>query len=778
MISEGVLRFIGRLLHRLRSDEGWLTVFAVVASVIIVAGSLEEARWLRNLPSLYVCAVLAAIAGMMVARLVRNGWLAAVLLVASGIIFSVLTAARAWPSFLLINSNLRHALLSVISPDKPLPVIVPLPTWMLERFSQFSEGIGVWQQEVVTGEVGSAAQIIPLLLLLIVWAVSAWAGWATFRYQRPLLALLPAGFVLAANIFFSSGQAIWLVPFMVALVVLALRLRQYHLEKNWEANAIDYSPEFQLDFYLSGLFVAATVAMLMVLMPNLHLSAVSRAFWDVFDRPYDALEAQVERLLPEMDRTPRGLVDQGVVGGGGLPRSHLIGDPPELSERVAMTVSTNDSNPDGGGAIANYRWRGVTFSEYNGHGWGNPDDLDSEQVVPGEVWQPEALQGRRSLRQRFEVAAGHTYWLYGIAEPIASDRAFQVHLRGPTDAVGFEANARDYTVISQAPNVTESDLRAVSPPIDDIPASYLTLPESVPDRVLDLAKEVTEGAETPYDQARAIESFLRTYPYDLDVPEPPSDVDVADYFLFDLQRGYCDYYATSMVVMARSLGLPARLAVGYAAGEYDEDRRRFTVVEADAHSWPEIYFSEYGWIPFEPTASQPVFVHQPFAVESELVEHDTIDLANQAAQLRRQSWLLYGAWRWAVPLVALILLLLALRFVWREWQLRRQAANPWQLAWLRLESWGDRLDVPPAPWLTPHEYARRWRSRLGQSTANAQAAADDIARLSEVLEQRAYAPVYTKPEDKAAKPMWRQLRSKLWRLRWERRFRKEANIKD
>ena len=81
-----------------------------------------------------------------------------------------------------------------------------------------------------------------------------------------------------------------------------------------------------------------------------------------------------------------------------------------------------------------------------------------------------------------------------------------------------------------------------------------------------------------------------------------------DYFLFDLQKGYCDYYASSMVVLARASGLPARLVVGYIAERYDEDLQAYVISEAEAHSWAEIYFPGYGWIEFEPTGGrEPVY---------------------------------------------------------------------------------------------------------------------------------------------------------------------------
>ncbi|MFC2026044.1 transglutaminase family protein, partial [Chloroflexota bacterium] len=93
------------------------------------------------------------------------------------------------------------------------------------------------------------------------------------------------------------------------------------------------------------------------------------------------------------------------------------------------------------------------------------------------------------------------------------------------------------------------------------------------------------------------------------MPAPPSEQEITDYFLFDLQEGYCDYYATTMVVMARSIGIPARLVMGYAQGEYDETTGGYIVTEASAHSWVEVYFPEIGWIEFEPTAGVPATEH-------------------------------------------------------------------------------------------------------------------------------------------------------------------------
>lgn len=121
----------------------------------------------------------------------------------------------------------------------------------------------------------------------------------------------------------------------------------------------------------------------------------------------------------------------------------------------------------------------------------------------------------------------------------------------------------------------------------------------------DLAEEWTKDAKTPYDKAAAVESKLRQFEYATNVSPPPRDGDGVDHFLFTLKRGYADYNASAMVVMLRSLGIPSRVTVGYVAGDWDNDLQRFTVREAHAHAWPEVFFPGYGWIEFSPTPNWP-----------------------------------------------------------------------------------------------------------------------------------------------------------------------------
>jgi transglutaminase-like putative cysteine protease len=134
---------------------------------------------------------------------------------------------------------------------------------------------------------------------------------------------------------------------------------------------------------------------------------------------------------------------------------------------------------------------------------------------------------------------------------------------------------------------------------------YLELPETVPQRVKDLAASLTAGLSNPYDKAKAIESYLRTIPYSLNAPFTPEDRDPVDFFLFDSKTGYCVHYSTALNVMLRSLGIPTREMTGFNGGEFDSASGTSIVRASAAHAWTQVYFPGYGWIDFEPTPNGP-----------------------------------------------------------------------------------------------------------------------------------------------------------------------------
>ncbi len=159
-----------------------------------------------------------------------------------------------------------------------------------------------------------------------------------------------------------------------------------------------------------------------------------------------------------------------------------------------------------------------------------------------------------------------------------------------------------YTVTSSVSVAEAAELEAAG---TDYPTwaltKYTQLPVDLPQRVRDLAADLTNGAATPYGKAKAIESYLSTFPYTLEVDPPPFNADGVDHFLFTLRKGYSEYFASAMTVMLRSVNVPARLATGYTVGDKATDQQLYFVRDSHAHGWVEVFFPHYGWITFEPT---------------------------------------------------------------------------------------------------------------------------------------------------------------------------------
>jgi hypothetical protein len=159
-----------------------------------------------------------------------------------------------------------------------------------------------------------------------------------------------------------------------------------------------------------------------------------------------------------------------------------------------------------------------------------------------------------------------------------------------------------YTPVVSISSATPSQLaRAGIEYPDWVTSHYLQLPSTVPNRVKQLAVRITDGTTAPYDRAVAIQEYLHGLKYNRDAKSPSRRGDEADSFLFVQREGVCTDFATAMIVMLRSLGVPARLATGYLPGQQDGDSNSYFVRGRDYHAWPEVYFPGYGWIEFEPT---------------------------------------------------------------------------------------------------------------------------------------------------------------------------------
>ena len=165
-----------------------------------------------------------------------------------------------------------------------------------------------------------------------------------------------------------------------------------------------------------------------------------------------------------------------------------------------------------------------------------------------------------------------------------------------------------YSLVSFVSLAEDDDLRGAETNYGRfITDHYLQLPSTLPDRVREKALALAENEDTPLDKALAIQEYLRGdgFTYSHDIEAPPRGADGTDYFLFETKTGYSDYFASSMTVMLRAVGVPARMAAGYAPGEWDPEQQVRVVRDRDSHGWTQVYFPDYGWIDFEPTPNWP-----------------------------------------------------------------------------------------------------------------------------------------------------------------------------
>jgi hypothetical protein len=213
------------------------------------------------------------------------------------------------------------------------------------------------------------------------------------------------------------------------------------------------------------------------------------------------------------------------------------------------------------------------------------------------------------LRQDILLEALDTSVLFAapFAESVSGDFA-GVQLDSMTGLhVPYPSASRiRYSVVSREhrtlPDEQTSAVLEYPPAIRD---RYLQLPNSS-DRIAELARRVTNGAATPFDKATAVlEHLLSNYTYSLEAETAISSHPI-DEFLFTRKTGYCEHYATAMVVMLRSIGIPSRLVTGFLATEWNEFGNYYTVRQRDAHAWVEVYYPQSGWITMDPTPSNPV----------------------------------------------------------------------------------------------------------------------------------------------------------------------------
>ena len=308
----------------------------------------------------------------------------------------------------------------------------------------------------------------------------------------------------------------------------------------------------------------------------------------------------------------------------GFSETVELGQIGEIKKNSAVVMRVQTGKPV---AYDRLRWRGIALTIFDGKRWSS-NERNGQTLLPnpdGWIYTADSAQKMDSL------GPGLFYTVF--LEPLATDAIFVpgrvISLKGNftgesgssfslvrrayiiRDSTGTLLNpfhnyaAIRYSGFSRLPPSNVAKLRAA--PTDypgEITAAYLQLPKLDP-RIPGLASQITRNAQTPFDKALAIESYLRTrYAYSLDLTGKPGDDPLA-HFLFVTRAGHCEYFASAMAILLRTLGIPSREVNGFLPGEYNDLGGDYIVRASDAHSWVEVYFPGNGWQTFDPTPAAP-----------------------------------------------------------------------------------------------------------------------------------------------------------------------------
>lgn len=271
-------------------------------------------------------------------------------------------------------------------------------------------------------------------------------------------------------------------------------------------------------------------------------------------------------------------------------------------------------------------WRSHSYDFYSGESWGQSDPtltpVPRRRRVYFEISPPlgspqslvQAGQAEQQIVQSFTLAKDQPNLVFAAYRPAEIFIVAENLSRDSGDGLRLPETLKagmTYSVVSYRPNFDPAFLRQASthyPP--DIGQRYLQLPANISPRVKNLAQTLTAPYSNNYDKVMALTDHLLTnYPYNFFPPPHPPGAEVVDTFLFEDRQGVCEQYVTALVVMARILGIPARLATGYGSGDYNPLTGYYEVRLNHAHSWAEVYFPESGWVPFDPT---PGWTPQPY----------------------------------------------------------------------------------------------------------------------------------------------------------------------
>lgn len=756
-------------LNYFRPADGWATVLLLALNLMVVVWSVEQADWVPT-PNLVSLILLAMLVGLFLARLPLWGVLVLPLglLIGLGVIVAQITAFRAegmelanaaelWQRLYLWYDAARTGSINIDREPFAFGLMVAtwlagyLAAWVFFRHRNFwgvfiLGGAGLLSNLTYLPAEGSIYLGIylftALLLVARVQAVRRLREWRRLGFQSdshlPILSisdsvLMAFAVLLIAFLLLPTGS-FWQPAHNVYEYMRSPLVR---FEDDFNRLFAGLPARRPLPYRIWGDVMAFQGTINPTTTPVLQVDSPVALYWKA--RSYGTYTPKGwvsdDTVLQSTDWTPRHAAPQ--------PYAQRF----EVTHSVTLNYPTRNLFAGGQVLAVNREVQIETYDspQYALDFTGPPAVTAAPRLNIAALHLERELRqtGRAASRARLAAAVPAGFQLADVRRQGGQVQGIILAETLPEqpDTLSLRSAGREfkrgetYAVTASVSQAEPEDLRLAGL---DYPtwalAKYTQLPPELPQRVRDLGAELTAGAETPYDKAKAVEAYLKTLPYSLTMNPPPYNSDGVDHFLFNERRGYSEYFASAMTVLLRTQGIPARMVTGYTVGQQVPDEDIYIVADSNSHGWVEVFFPGYGWIGFEPTpgasipmAAPPVIEDKPldFVLPAEDLDVPLCDddeelddceeefLLEPTASPEQENLLVqwarqYLPWLGGVLAAAAIIAALGWLF-WRRYL--TPSADP-STVFRRLAFLGRLNAVGPAAWQTPYQYMRRLQGEL------------------------------------------------------------------
>lgn len=446
-----------------------------------------------------------------------------------------------------------------------------------------------------------------VFLSTLIWFTALFAGFSLVRKSKPWVPILFSAItIFAGEIYDQPANYIYTGFFIFFLLLLISRISFWENGKIWKSQRIPIDVEAESLIRKSSFIVALVIVFL-----SWNITTIVSAFQK--DSPENkqviGFIAEIQSQLSKITAPIQGNV---YIQTEFFGNTVDLGTGSQLTEEVIFEISVNQSKPTG----VRYYWKGKSYDTFTNNKWESTftgaREFSANELIPISP-EIETLTKRTFNIKTFKNLG----ILYAPQYPQRIDRPIIANFEYQTpenieivsltlDKITFPGETYSIETIITNPTITQLRKSTQDYP-EWLTEKYLQLPGNFSENVANLAVDLTKIYDNPYDKVEAITNYLReNITYNEQIPEPPVDQEIVDWFLFDLKEGFCNYYATAEVMMLRSVGIPARISFGYAQGEsLDPNGTDFIVRREQLHAWPEVYFQGFGWVIFEPTTIQP-----------------------------------------------------------------------------------------------------------------------------------------------------------------------------